>query len=61
MAPLHYQLPKPIEPADILASYPDELGYRDLMTLFGERNRPSTVWLEQGHVPASLVARRLTI
>lgn len=53
--------PKPIEPVDVLAGYPDELSYRDLMTLFGKTKQTVYVWLEQGHVPGSLVAGRWTI
>lgn len=45
--------------ADVLADYPDELNYRDLMRLFGVKYKGTIyIWLEQGHIPGSFVEGR---
>lgn len=47
---------EPYEPGDVLAGYPDELSYRDLMRLFGKIKQTIYTWLEQGHLPGSFAA-----
>ncbi|RLK46421.1 hypothetical protein C7474_2959 [Microbacterium telephonicum] len=47
------------EPVDVLADYPDELSYRDLMQLFRVKYKGTIyIWLEQGHIPGSFVGNR---
>lgn len=44
---------------DVLADYPDELNYRDLMRLFGVKYKGTIyIWLEQGHIPGSFIEGR---
>lgn len=50
--------PRPTEPVDVLADYPDELSYRHLMQLFVKAKPTIYTWLEQGHIPASFVGGR---
>ena len=51
--------PRPSEPVDVLADYPDELSYRDLMRLFRVKYKGTIyIWLEQGHIPGSFVGGR---
>jgi len=51
--------PEPI--VDILASYGEEMTYRDLMNLFGKTKQTIYIWLSEGCVPASHVAGRWLI
>jgi len=51
--------PRPTEPVDVLADYPDELNYRDLMQLLRVKYKGTIyIWLEQGHIPGSFVGGR---
>jgi len=56
------QLPtEPVAVVDILASYGEEMTYRDLMNLFGKTKQTIYIWLSEGCVPASHVAGRWLI
>lgn len=46
---------------DILAGYSDELGYRDLMVLFGKSKQTIYTWLHAGEIPAFHVGNRWII
>lgn len=51
--------PRTSEPVDVLAGYPDELNYRDLMQLFRVKYKGTIyIWLEQRHIPGSFVGGR---
>ncbi|MDT3318121.1 helix-turn-helix domain-containing protein [Microbacterium sp. KSW4-11] len=53
---------RPTEPVDVLTDYPDELSYRDLMRLFRVKYKGTIyIWLEQGHIPGSLVGNRWVV
>lgn len=39
------------EPVDVLAGYPDELGYQDLMELLGKTKPTVYAWLRSGVIP----------
>ena len=52
----------PSAPVDVLADYPDELSYRDLMRLFRVKYKGTIyIWLEQGNIPGSLVGNRWVV
>ena len=54
--------PATIEPVDVLADYPDELNYRDLMQLFRVKYKGTIyIWLEHGDIPGSFVGGRWII
>jgi predicted DNA-binding transcriptional regulator AlpA len=51
----------PPAPVDVLASYPEEMTYRDLMVLFGKSKPTIYGWLRTGVIPASHAANRWII
>ncbi len=51
----------PPAPVDVLASYPEEMTYRDLMVLFGKTKQTIYAWLQTGVIPASHAANRWII
>ena len=53
--------PGPPEPVDVLQGYPDEMSYRDLMTLTGKAERTIYAWLSNGEIPAFHAGNRWII
>lgn len=51
----------PPAPVDVLADYDDEMGYRDLMVLFGKTKRTIYSWLNDGEIPAFHIGNRWVI
>jgi hypothetical protein len=51
----------PPAPVDVLADYPDEMSYRDLMTLMGKTKRTIYTWLNTGEIPAFHAGNRWII
>ncbi len=51
----------PPAPADVLAGYPEEMSYRDLMALFGKTKQTIYAWLQTGVIPASHAVNRWLI
>lgn len=47
---------EPVATVDVLASYGEEMTYRDLMELFGKTKQTIYIWLNEGHIPASNTA-----
>ena len=50
-----------VEEVDVLAGYPDELTYRDLMDLFRKSKETVYRWLNSGEIPAYHVTGRWII
>jgi excisionase family DNA binding protein len=46
---------------DVLADYPDELSYRDLMVIMGKTKRTIYSWLNDGEIPGFHVGNRWII
>lgn len=51
----------PAAPVDVLAGYPDELSYQDLMVLFGKTKQTIYLWLRSGEIPAYNAGKRWVI
>jgi excisionase family DNA binding protein len=53
--------PGPPAAVDVLARYGDEMGYRDLMELFGKTKQTIYSWLHDGEIPAFHAGNRWII
>lgn len=53
--------PGPPAAVDVLAAYPDELSYQDLMVLFGKAKQTIYIWLRSGEIPAYNAGNRWII